>query len=78
MCGNPYSRTPTVDSGDLIAIIHPSQLHTNSFEGGKLRLSNKQPGATVSVLQCVNEANYSDETDDSDPELAKTFNVRIQ
>ena len=45
MCGDPNSRTPTLDSGDLLAIIHP----TPTFVGASLRLSNKAPGATRST-----------------------------
>ena len=78
MCGNPYSRTPTIDSGDLIAVIHPSRVHINSFEGGKLRLSNRHPGATSSTLQCIVDATSSDESDNSDADIAQKFNVRIQ
>lgn len=44
---------PTIDSGDLIAIIHPN---AHSSFRARLRLSNRSPGPTTSVLQ-YNEAN---------------------
>jgi len=48
MCGD--SNLPAApESGDLIAIIHPDPQST--FRG-RLRLSNRLPGATASSLQC--------------------------
>ena len=52
MCGDPHSRTPTVDSGDLIAIIHPAASLSEAFFGGRLHLSNRHAGVTVSTLSC--------------------------
>lgn len=48
MCGD--SHLPAApESGDLIAVIHPNP--QSSFRG-RLRLSNRLPGATASSLQC--------------------------
>lgn len=48
MCGDSHL-PPAPESGDLIAIIHPNPQST--FRG-RLRLSNRLPGATASSLQC--------------------------
>ena len=51
MCGDPNSRIPTIDSGDLLAIIHP----TSSFAGARLRLSNKVSGPTQSYFDSATD-----------------------
>ncbi|RMZ88432.1 hypothetical protein DV736_g4354, partial [Chaetothyriales sp. CBS 134916] len=57
MCGDHFSRTPTIDSGDLIAIIHPSSQQPSIFPGGRLHLSNRLPGSTVWTLNCSRHHN---------------------
>ncbi|RMZ78077.1 hypothetical protein DV737_g4045, partial [Chaetothyriales sp. CBS 132003] len=57
MCGDHFSRTPTVDSGDLVAIIHPSSQQPSIFPGGRLHLSNRLPGSTVSTAPDLSTAN---------------------
>ncbi|KIX01620.1 uncharacterized protein Z518_09346 [Rhinocladiella mackenziei CBS 650.93] len=48
MCGDSHL-PPAPESGDLIAIIHPN---SQSTFRGRLKLSNRMPGATSSSLQC--------------------------
>jgi hypothetical protein len=56
MCGSScYSREATIDSGDLMAIIYPTESAATSassqlFAGAKLHLSNRLPGPTQSTL----------------------------
>ena len=64
MCGDQYSRTPTVDSGDLVAILHPSSTYSSTFFGGRLHLSNRTSGATISTLSC-REGSISSASDSS-------------
>ncbi|RMZ85253.1 hypothetical protein DV738_g159, partial [Chaetothyriales sp. CBS 135597] len=67
MCGDHCSRTPTVDSGDLVAIIHPSSQQRSIFAGGRLHLSNRLPGSTVSTLNCRHHHHhYSDSMSSQD------------
>ncbi|EXJ88468.1 hypothetical protein A1O1_05398 [Capronia coronata CBS 617.96] len=73
MCGDSHL-PPARESGDLIAVIHPTELQSlerdpspnetqrSSTFRGRLRLSNRRPGATISTLQCE-----SDGESDSDP-----------
>jgi hypothetical protein len=50
MCGD--SHLPAApESGDLVAVIHPN---SHSTFRGRLKLSNRLPGATASSLQCEN------------------------
>lgn len=80
MCGDPNSRTPTIDSGDLIAIIHPSSAYSCSFGGGRLHLSNKCAGTTVSNLSYREASPSSASASDSDSESSLTtdrLSVRI-
>ncbi|OAL35218.1 hypothetical protein AYO20_05472 [Fonsecaea nubica] len=49
MCGDSHL-PPAPESGDLIAIIHPNP--QSSFRG-RLKLSNRAPGATTTTLQCA-------------------------
>lgn len=73
MCGDPYSTAPTVDSGDLLAIIHPTT-PTQSFAGARLHLSNKaSSGATRLTLS------YSSSSSSAScpPSVAAEYEVRI-
>lgn len=71
MCGD--SHLPAApESGDLIAIIHPNPQST--FRG-RLRLSNRLPGATASSLQCETE-DSSDVCDGNNGR--ELLSVRIQ
>ncbi|OAP63759.1 hypothetical protein AYL99_02986 [Fonsecaea erecta] len=49
MCGDSHL-PPAPESGDLIAIIHSNP--QSSFQG-RLKLSNRAPGATTTTLQCA-------------------------
>ncbi|KIW22931.1 uncharacterized protein PV07_11176 [Cladophialophora immunda] len=49
MCGDSHL-PPAPESGDLIAVIHPNP--QSSFRG-RLKLSNRAPGATTTTLQCA-------------------------
>lgn len=67
MCGDSHL-PPAPESGDLIAIIHPNPQST--FRG-RLKLSNRMPGATTSSLHC--------ESHGVDPACAEAMlHVRIQ
>ncbi|KIV84986.1 hypothetical protein PV11_00729 [Exophiala sideris] len=55
MCGDSHL-PPAPESGDLVAIIHSNP---QSMFRGRLRLSNRTPGATTSSFECVDQASSS-------------------
>ncbi|KIW19663.1 hypothetical protein PV08_00237 [Exophiala spinifera] len=73
MCGDSHL-PPAPESGDLVAVIHPnshSHLHPQTAFRGRIRLSNKTPGATTSTFE-DNTCNESGET-----AIACKLDVRI-
>ncbi|KAI1618365.1 hypothetical protein EDD37DRAFT_263501 [Exophiala viscosa] len=55
MCGDSHL-PPAPESGDLVAIIHST---SQSTFHGRLRLSNRTPGATTSSFECASQTSSS-------------------
>ncbi|KAK5273873.1 hypothetical protein LTR99_000872 [Exophiala xenobiotica] len=73
MCGDSHL-PPAPESGDLVAVIH-AHAHSQSQSAfrGRLRLSNRTPGATTSSFECAEDSNVCDD----DRRGSSSLNVRI-
>nr|KAK5448246.1 hypothetical protein LTR18_001334 [Exophiala xenobiotica] len=73
MCGDS-NLPPAPESGDLVAVIH-AHAHSQSQSAfrGRLRLSNRTPGATTSSFECAEDSNVCDH----DRRGSSSLNVRI-
>ncbi|KIW56427.1 hypothetical protein PV05_05091 [Exophiala xenobiotica] len=70
MCGDSHL-PPAPESGDLVAVIHAhSPSPSQSAFRGRLRLSNRTPGATTSSFECAEDSVCDGDTRGS-------LNVRI-